>query len=254
MKQDERTSTPEEPRSSSGQGTSGMRAALVAAALLALGGPALTQEGGAADKVAALKQSLQSGMAALRKYEWVEKTTLSLKGEQKSSKDNQCYYGADGKLQKIPVGEPAAAGKSPKGIRGKIAANKKEEMGDYMAAAVALIKEYVPPDPAQIQKVKDAGKLSITPLAADKLQLQMRDYNKSGDILSVYLDPSTNHLTGLSVTTYLEAPDDKVTLDVTMNTLSDGAVYPSEIVLNGYSKSVKVDIRNTGHRLMSQAK
>ncbi len=230
-------------------------APLLAAALLAWGGPAVGQDAAAAaDKVAALKQSLQSGMAAVRKYEWVETTTLSLKGEQKSKKQNQCYYGADGVLQKIPTGGGQAEAKSPGGIRGKIAANKKEEMADYMEAAVKLIKEYVPPDPAQVQKVKDAGKLSFTPLAADKLQLQFHDYHKAGDILSVYLDPTTNHLLGLRVSTYLEKPDDKVTLDVTMNTLSDGAVYPSAIDFDGYSKEIKVEVRNTGHRLMSQAK
>ena len=70
-------------------------------------------------------------------------------------------------------------------------------------------------------------------------------------MLSVDLDPTTNHLLGLHVASYLDKPDDAVTLDVTMATLQDGALYASEVVLDGESKSIKVDIRNTGHRLMN---
>jgi hypothetical protein len=221
-------------------------------ALLAWVGPAMGQEAGGGDNVAALKQSLQTGLAALKHYEWVETTTLSLKGEQKSTKQSQCYYGADGALQKIPIAAEQGEGKkrSPRGLRGRIAKKKKGDMTDYMADATALVKRYVPPDPARIQATKDAGKMSIHLLAADKHQLQFRDYLKAGDVLSVYLDPSTNHLQGLRVSSYLEKPDDVVTLDVTMTTLSDGALYASEIVLVGQSKEITVDIKNSGHRLM----
>jgi hypothetical protein len=211
----------------------------------------LAQEAGGGDKVAALKQSLQAGMAALRKYEWVETTTLSHKGEQRSAKQNRCYYGADGELQKTPIdtGQAEAEKKAPRGIRGKVVKNKKEDMADYMADAVGLVKQYVPPDPARIQAVKDAGKLSVNPLSSDRVQLQFRDYLKAGDVLSVNLDPTTNRLLGLQVASYLKKPDDAVTLDVTMTTLEDGALYASEIILDGESKHIKVDIRNTGHRV-----
>lgn len=38
---------------------------------------------------------------------------------------------------------------SKRGIRGRIAANKKEELTSYMRSAVALIRTYVPPVPAK---------------------------------------------------------------------------------------------------------
>src|SRR5580765_6010336 len=83
------------------------------------------------DRVAALKQSLGSSMAALRKYEWMETTVVSMKGEEKSRKQNRCYYGADGKVQKVPVeSAPAAPAKDKRGVRGKVVENKKEEIGD----------------------------------------------------------------------------------------------------------------------------
>ena len=62
---------------------------------------------GAQDSVAALKQSMQQGQAKIRQYEWVETTIISLKGEEKARKQNRCYYGADGKVQKVPLDQRA---------------------------------------------------------------------------------------------------------------------------------------------------
>jgi hypothetical protein len=56
--------------------------------------------------VGALKQNLAASEKRLRQYEWVETTAISLKGEEKSHKQQRVYYGADGKLTKLPIGEP----------------------------------------------------------------------------------------------------------------------------------------------------
>ena len=40
-----------------------------------------------------------------------------------------------------------------------LAENKKEELTDYMKEAVALVKQYVPPEQGRIQAAKDAGKM-----------------------------------------------------------------------------------------------
>ena len=54
--------------------------------------------------VAALKQNLAESQKRLRQYEWIETTSISLKGEEKSRKQQRVYYGADGKLTKTPLG------------------------------------------------------------------------------------------------------------------------------------------------------
>ena len=53
--------------------------------------------------VAALKQNLAESQKRLRQYEWIETTAISLKGEEKSRKQQRVYYGADGKLVKTPL-------------------------------------------------------------------------------------------------------------------------------------------------------
>src|SRR5262245_21928168 len=59
------------------------------------------------DRGAAIKEALAKNQAALRQYTWIETTTVTLKGEVKKQEQKQCYYGADGKVQKTPL--PGAA-------------------------------------------------------------------------------------------------------------------------------------------------
>ncbi len=58
--------------------------------------------------VAGLKQNLAESQKRLRQYEWIETTIISLKGEEKARKQARAYYGADGKLTKVPMGTPPA--------------------------------------------------------------------------------------------------------------------------------------------------
>jgi Rieske Fe-S protein len=200
-----------------------------------------------AERVAAIKASFAQSMANLKQYQWTETQVVNLKGEDKSNKQNTCYYGADGKVVKTPVAPPEEAKGKP-GVRGKIIANKTEEMADYMQSAVALVKSYIPPDPAKIQAAKDAGKVSMTPLQGGKqARVDIKDYEKPGDDLGIMIDMTTNQILGLNVASYLTDATDAVTLNVTMGMLPDGTQYPSTILLNGVAKQIKVTTTNSGY-------
>ena len=222
-------------------------------------GPAQAAGGGTQDPVAALKQSMQQGLAKIRQYEWVETTIISLKGEEKARKQNRCYYGADGKVQKVsldPPAQPAQAkggGGGRKGrLKEKVVDNKKDEMKDYMAAAVALVHSYVPPNPAQIQAAKDAGRIAANPQAGGKVRLVISQYVKAGDALTVDLDTAANRVVGLGVSTYLDKPDEPVTLAVLMSALPDGAIYAAQTTLDAKAKNITVVIQNSGYRPVSK--
>jgi hypothetical protein len=226
------------------------------AAATALAASPQAQAGGAQDQVAAVKQSLQQGLAKIRNYEWMETTIISLKGEEKARKLNRCYYGADGKVQKVPVEQPAQAQQAQGGRGGRrgdrlkqqINENKKDDMKEYMEKAAALIHQYVPPDPAKIQTAKDAGRVAPAPQAGGKLRLTIADYLQPKDSLTIDVDPATSQLAGLGVNTYLEKPEDTVALAVQMNTLADGALYAAQTTLDAKAKNITVVIQNTGHR------
>ena len=207
---------------------------------------AAAQEPTPQDRVAALKASLAASQTLLKQYEWIETRILSLKGEEKNRMENRCYYGADGNLQKVPIGVPPEQ-KRVGGLKGKIIEKKKAELTEYMKNAMELVKSYVPPDPARIEAAKNAGKIAITP-AGTTLRIDIHDYEKPGDTLSFELDTEKNSLLGLKVATWLENAKDTVTMTTSFGTLDDGATYPAEIILLAPSQSLEVKTTNSGYK------
>ena len=218
--------------------------------LLVSGSLVLAQQPTPQEHVLALKATLAASKAILKQYEWVETTVISLKGEEKSRQLNKCYYGADGKIQKIPLTTPPPE-KKMRGLRGRIAEAKKEELTEFMQSAVALVKEYVPPEPVLIQEAKDAGKVSATPLPSQRARLTFADYVKPGDSLALTLDLARNRPLEAKVSTYLDSQEKPVTLDVQFSTLDNNSTYAARIVLDAPGEKLKVTVENSGYRRQS---
>ena len=203
------------------------------------------------ERVGDLKATLAASQVALRQYEWIETTLVSLKGEEKSRKQQRCYYGADGTLQKVVVDASPTPDKK-RGLRGKIIANKTAELTDYMQSAVSLVKSYVPPNPNKMQAVKDAGKVTIEVLEPGKrARVNFRDYQKPGDNLGIEIDLGNNRIARATVSTYLDSTADVVTLNANMGQLNDGTSYASDITLNAQAKNLTVTVQNSGYRKMN---
>jgi hypothetical protein len=224
-------------------------AALAAAVVLPVLG--LAQGSDLGERVLALKQSLEKDQATLRKYEWIETTIISYKGEEKSNAQKRCYYGADGVLQKVPVASSQAD--MPGGIRGRMAARKKEDVTEYMQQAAALIQQYVPPNAATLQKVFQSGRTAAQILEPGRRnRLDFRDYLLPGDVLGVEVNMINNTILGLQVGTYIDKPEDTVSLKVQFATLADGTGYPAQTTLEATKQNVTVVTKNTGYRPVQQ--
>jgi hypothetical protein len=121
-------------------------------------------------------------------------------------------------------------------------------MKDYMERAAALIHAYVPPDPAKIQAAKDAGRVAMNSQPGGKMRVAIAQYLQAGDSLTVDMDTATGRLIGLGVNTYLDKPEEIVTMAVQMNTLPDGALYAAQTTLDVKAKNITVVIQNSGHK------
>lgn len=210
--------------------------------------PALAQQPSAAERAAMLKATMAASQAVLKQYEWVETTVIRLRGDEKSRQMKRCYYGADGGVQKVPLTAPAAAPQR-RGLRGRIAENRQEELADYMKEAVELVKHYVPPTPVLIEAAKDAGKVSLDAIEPGRrARLNFRDYLKPGDTLSVEVDLVGNRPLTLTVKTHLDSASDAVELKARMATLADGTGYAASITLNAPAKGLQVQVDNSGYR------
>jgi hypothetical protein len=218
-----------------------------------LAGSALTQAPSPQERAAAIKEAVAQNQAALKQYSWIESTEISLKGEAKKTEQKQCYYGADGKVQKTPIvgaapAQPTQQGGGRRGGRLKraVVENKVEDMKDYMEKVAALIHEYVPPDPQMIQAAQGAGNVSVQPSSG---ALNIANYLKPGDLVSVGFDAAAKRLLSYKVNSYVEKPkEDDVTLDVTFGRLADGTSYPQEVVLDAAAKQIRVKVTRSGYK------
>jgi hypothetical protein len=205
---------------------------------------------------AALKESLAQNQAKLRTYTWVETTDVSLKGEVKKHEQKQCSYGADGKVQKTPIGGGAPAPKQQAGgggkrggrLKEKVVENKVEDMKEYMEKVAALVQQYVPPDPQKIQAAQSAGNVSTQPSGA-ALNLSVKDYAKPGDLLAIGFDMTAKQLSTYNVQSFVEKPkEDDVKLAVTFGRLDDGTSYPQQTLLDVTAKKIQVKVVNSGYK------
>lgn len=190
---------------------------------------------GNADHVAAVKATLQKSVTELEQYEWIETTIISRKGEERSRTQFVCLCGPDGKVQKTALAA-AVGGEAPIDVAAR--------------DAIALVKEYVPPDPARIEAAQSAGRMSVSPPdAAGQVQIVILGYFKPGDELSIDIDPSTDHISGVTVATFTDAAKkDVVRLRVGFGTFADDTIYPAKIRLDVTSQELAVTIENTGHK------
>ena len=215
---------------------------------LALSQPASAQ--GLQEKLAAAKQTAAQSKQALLSYTWIEKTELSFKGEVKNTKIDSCSYGADGKVQKTVVQEPPPAGKKP-GLRGKVIEKKKGEMQEELQAAMALVQQYVPPDPGLIQVVIGAGKASLSQQGPEMVALKFPDYLKAGDALTLTLDSAFKAMRQIDVSTFMDDPTKPVTLKVKMAPLPD-ASYPASVTLSIPASSIEVRVTNSNYQKLTR--
>ena len=214
----------------------------------AAAGPAGAQD--LQQRLAAVKQSIAANQQALRSYTWLEKTELSLKGEVKATKVDSCRYGPDGEVQKTPVVQPPPPEKK-RGLKGKIVANKTEDMKEELQATAALIQQYVPPAPDQIQVVMNAGTASLGQAGPNLVAFTFPGYAKQGDALTITFDKAMTALRQLDVKTWLEKPEEPATLRVVMQSMPNGISYPGSIVLSIPASKIEVRITKSNYQKLA---
>jgi hypothetical protein len=191
-----------------------------------------------AQNVAAVKQAAAENAAALKQYTWVERTTLSVKGETKNVSTAQVNYDVEGKLQKTTLSEPPAPDKK-RGLRGKVAESKTEDMKAYMEQVKALIGEYVPPSPERMQEASAAGRVAVSSPSADATQLMFTDYVRPGDRMTLLVDAATKKIRHIDISSALENKD-PVSMTVEFKSLPDGTNHAAVTTVDAPAKQIQL--------------
>ena len=211
-------------------------------------------------KAAAAKEAAARNQQALRSYSWITKTELSLKGEVKNTKIESCQYGPDGKVQKTELSEPPAAPEQQQARGGKarrkerrkekIVAKKTGEMKETLEASAALVHSYIPPAAEKIQAAIAAGKVTTSP-GAGATAIRFADYEKAGDSLTLTMDSESKSIQKIAVDSWLEKPEQKVTLAVTFQSLPDGTSYAARTVMSIPGDKIEVRIENSNYQKLA---
>lgn len=199
------------------------------------------------ENFAAIRQSLEESRHNLRSYHWKETIVVSHNGEDKSTLMNSCVYDASGKLVRTP--EPVPANAQVSGVRGATPNAEKASVQAYEHSAVALLRSYVPPDPAKLRKCWQAGKMTTDVIeAGHRVKLSFKDYEKPGDEMMVEVNPESHQVLNVAVNSFLASPKDAVTMNANMASLPDGTSYPAKVQLNTPAKQMGLTVTNSDYQ------
>jgi hypothetical protein len=224
----------------------GAKSMMIVVIALAAGLPLMAQDSAVQERLAAVKQAMATNAQKLHQYQWIETTQLTLNGDAKPPRQDSCQYGPDGTVQKTPIG---ASPQQPSGgpLKRRIVERKEAEMKQYMGGVKSVLAMYLPPDPEKMERVKQAGNLSVNPVPG-AVNLVFNNYAQPGDKLILSFDTSAKKISSVNINTYMGDTHDAVTLQVQMASLPDGTNYPQQTILNATAKQLVVTTTNSNYQ------
>ena len=199
--------------------------------------------------------TLMSGMAAnagqLRKYTFKQRTETYHKGELKNTKLVEVHYDASGERVNIPLGEqkaqsdPRRRGPGSRMIAKKIE-EEQEKMKEYIERLMALTSRYLASDPAKLQTAVANAEVT-TGGGSGLVRIAMRNYVKSGDMMTMSFDPATKRPTKTEVSTSLD--DAPVSIVLSFDQIQQGPNYPGRTVVMSDANQLEVRVFTYDYRL-----
>ena len=202
------------------------------------------------EKVTQIKESMAANKQALAKYTWQEQQTISLKGEVKKQQSFQVQIGPDGKPQKTPLGPPPQQAQPSGGrLKRHVVEKKTDEFQEYAQQIAALAHSYTTPEPGQLQQAYQQGNVSLSSAGAPgQIELVIHNYVKPGDTVTMVFNTADKALQTIQISSYLNDQNDAVTISAQFAKLVDGTNHVSNMLINGVSKQLTVNIQNTNYQ------
>jgi hypothetical protein len=130
-------------------------------------------------------------------------------------------------------------------ISKKMAKSKLKKAQERRAELKQLIDAYVHPDDETIKKM--AADAKVTPGTGDyrgKTRIQLRNVERQGDVMDVYIDPETFVETDYEILTAILG--DPVNVKAEFGTLDGGVNYPAQTVIDTEydGKKIKLKVEN----------
>jgi len=148
----------------------------------------------------AVRTALASAKAALGGYTWTEYTEVLVDGKVHSTTQFNCRYNAKGEIVRTLKEETAPEGKPGSATSNKPRSRSKAAKQDYIARAISLIRNYVPPNPDRITAMLQNGTASLGPSEGGKSEIRFQRYFMAGDPMVFKYDSVSKALVHVTIT------------------------------------------------------
>jgi hypothetical protein len=198
-------------------------------------------------RVAEVKQYLSLNKIVLAQYRWQESQTVSVKGEVKKEELFQVQMGPDGQPQKTNLNPDESSGGRKHGIKHRI----KEDYENYGKEIAALAQSYGQPEPGRVQQLFEQGNVLLGSAGApNEVKLVINGYQKPGDSVTIVFNKTQEAIQSLHISTYLNDPQDAVTISQQYAQLPNGPNHVASTVVDGVSKQLTVQMQNSNYQKM----
>ncbi|MBK9168442.1 MAG: hypothetical protein IPM24_13365 [Bryobacterales bacterium] len=180
--------------------------------------------------------------AELRQYTFKQRTEVSMNGEVKSVRLDQVRFDLDGKMERTPL-TPVAA-EAPRGLRGKMAAKKREEAADFVERLMSLARRYLAPGRGDLEKLSSKAEIwkGRGATGNQQVRIQATDFVKSGDSFVWTLDAVAKLPVRMEARTELDG--DPVTITAEYRTLPGGPNYVARAIVKSARKELEVKVES----------
>ncbi|HTS59525.1 MAG TPA: hypothetical protein VMH03_18430 [Terriglobales bacterium] len=200
------------------------------------------------EKLMAIKQAQVANKQRLAQYTWTETESISIKGEVKDTKIYQVQM-VNGQQQKTEVSDQKAQQGGREGrLKEHVIEKKTEEYEQYGQQIAALAKQYTTPDPDRLIQAKQQGNLSFVP-GSGTVSLVIKSFAKPNDQVTLTISEQTHSPVNVRVQSYLDDPNDAVTISAEFAQSPDGTNHVQSTLINGESKKITVNEQNSNYQM-----
>ena len=175
-----------------------------------------------------------------------------MKGNVKDTKMFQVHLGPDGKPQKVEMENmPQSSGPHGGPLMRHVEKKKKGEYEEYGEEIRTLAQQYAQPDPERLQQAFQQGNLMLgSGGAPGEVKMVITNYVKPNDKVMLFFNREAKAIQSLQIQSYLNDPNDRVTISAQYAQLPDGTNHMSAMQINGVSKYLRVTTQNSNYQKM----
>ena len=215
-------------------------ASLPVLACLSIGGACLEAQSPANQQFG---EGMAKNAAELRKYTFKQRTEVRLDGETKTVRLEQVRFDLDGNLQRTTLTPPAPSQPNRGGLRGKVAARKREATQDYVERLMRLSQRYLAPSKSNLEDLRSKAEIwQGQGATGDQVRIQAKDFVKSGDSFLWTLDALAKMPVRMEAETELDGDPVKVTAEY--RTLQNGLNYLARAIVTSARKDLEIRVEN----------